>query len=576
MAHIDVRDLGRLTAIGAVLARHGFGGLFRSAIGARAPELAEATSNGEAGPATAPWAVRVRSVLVELGPTFVKLGQVLSVRPDIVPQALIDELRTLQDDVPPEPWDAVRPAIEEELARPIDTFFESFEPTCVASASIAQVHFAVLRDGSPVAVKVQRPGIRQVIRSDLHILYTLAHLVEGQIQLPGVYTPVAIVQEFESAILQELDFLQEASAAERFRKNFEKDPGIGAPRVHRPLCSSRLLVMDRVVGTPLSALTREDKRTPELMRRLVDATLRQVFDHGFFHGDPHPGNLFCTEDGRLLFLDFGLCGTLTAEMRDVLVTSLASLVFQDAETLALTIYRVGGLEGHVDLRAFRSEIERLMHKYRGASLRQLSTHASLVEVIELASRYKIRLLPEYAILARAASIIDGMLRGLLPDEDPVELVRPFTARMVSERMAPDRMANDALRMLVQAQGSLRGLPVQVQQLLTDLERGQLTIRTRDQEAEGLREAVRDAAFRLSLALCAMALLTSGALLLATWSPQPYGIPIMAVAGIFLTVTAVMLWLGLVAHTLLGEQLRLRSLRRLSLGVARFFFGGRRQ
>ncbi|MCB9759279.1 MAG: AarF/ABC1/UbiB kinase family protein [Alphaproteobacteria bacterium] len=577
MAHIDVRDLGRLRAITSVLVRYGFGSLLDATGLLDDPELAEAAESSTVHTAAGrSWAARLRQVLVELGPTFVKLGQVLSVRPDIVPQVLIEELRTLQDDVPPAPWDEVGALVREELHARIDDVFEDFAETPVASASIAQVHFATLRGGGPVAVKVQRPGIQATIRSDLHILYTLAHLVEGRLELPGVYTPVAIVQEFEQAIRQELDFLQEASAAERFGRDFRDVDQVAVPKVLRRYSSSRLMVMERLSGRPLSTFSRGDPAVAELCNALVDATIRQVFDHGFFHADPHPGNLFVLEDGRLGFLDFGLCGTLTAEMRDTLITVLSSLVFQDAETLALTIYRVGGVEGQVDLRAFRSEIERMMQKYHGASLSDLSTTASLVEFVELASRYQIRLVPEYALLARAASIVDGILRGFVPDLDPVALVRPHASRLVTERLSPERVAADALKVLVQAQDGLRGLPIQLNQLLLDLERGRLSIITRDAEAERDRELLADATLRLSLALCAVATLISGAVLLAAWSPAPYGVPVAGIVGLIAVGGAGALWLGLVAHTLLGEHLRPRSLRRQALAVLRFFLGDRRR
>ena len=565
MAHIDVRDLGRVREIAGVLARHGFGG-FLSTAGW------EEYTDVEVGETTEPWAIRIRDVLVELGPTFVKLGQVLSVRPDMVPQALIQELQKLQDEVPPVSWDEASEVLVDELGCPADTVFESIEHEAVASASIAQVHLATLRDGGHVAVKIQRPGIQATIRSDLHILHTMATLIEGRVALPGVYTPVAIVQELERAILQELDFLQEGRNAARFRECFEEDPWIVVPAIHGRWTSSRVLVMERIVGTPMSAVADSDGRLRPTLHRLVDSTVAQIFDHGFFHADPHPGNLLLTEDGKLAFLDFGLCGSLTAEMRHVLVTCIVSLVFQDAETLSLCIYHAGGIDGRVDLKQFRGEIERLMQKYHGASLADLSTQASLVEFVQVASKYQIKLVPEYALLARASSIVDGILRQRAPDSDPVELIRPHARRMMAERLDPERVSADLMRIVIGAQGGFKQLPTQLNQLLLDLERGQLRIVTADPDAPALRTEIRLAALRLSLALCAMALLISGTLLLTTWTPEPGGVPVLFILGWLVLVVAVAMWAGLVTVTLFGDQLRPEWWRRKASAVLRFFMG----
>ncbi|MCP4805437.1 MAG: AarF/ABC1/UbiB kinase family protein [Proteobacteria bacterium] len=567
MAHIDVRDLGRVREIAGVLTRHGFGGLLQAAGWDQYADVAEIDDDGS-------WAVRTREVLVELGPTFVKLGQTLSVRPDMVPQALITELQKLQDDVPPVGWDEAQEVLLSELGCPLDQVFEEVEETSVASASIAQVHLARLVGGEQVAIKIQRPGIQQTIRSDLHILHSLATLLDGRLTLPGVYTPVAIVRELERAILQELDFQQEARNAARFRECFAQDDWVVVPRIHARWTSSRLLVMERIVGVPLSQVADDDGRLRPTLHHLVDATVAQIFEHGFFHADPHPGNLLLTEDGKLAFLDFGLCGSLTADMRDTLVTVIVSLVFQDAETLALCIYHAGGLEGRVDLKAFRGEIERMMMKYHGASLRDLSTQASLVEFIQVASAFQIKLVPEYALLARASSIVDGILRSRAPDSDPVELIRPHAKRLMTERMAPERVSAEMMKMLVQAQGGFKQLPTQLNQLLLDIDRGQLRFITQDPESDLLREEIRNAALRMSLALCAMALLVSGSVLVTTWDPRPLDVPLTFVAGVIALGVAVAMWVGLVTHILLGNQLRPEAWRRRLAAVVRFFAGSR--
>ena len=565
MPHMDIRDLGRLREITTVLARHGFGHLLRGA---------GLEVEGEPIDARLPVGRRIRMVLTDLGPTFVKLGQVLSVRPDIVPRDILDELEKLQDEVPPAPFDEVRAALEVELGGSIADRFSAFDPEPMASASIAQVHRAVLLDGTEVAVKVQRPDIEGRIRSDLHILYSLAQVVSGRLDLPGVYTPVGIVQEFDAAIRQELDFVQEARAADRFRRNFEGDDAVTAPLIYGELSTSRVLIMELFRGRRIGALRGEQDAARVALRKLIDASYKQVFEHGFFHGDPHPGNVMVLEDGRLGFLDFGLTGTLTAEMQDVIVSVFVALVQQDPESLALTLYRAGATDGRVDLKGFKREIERLMVKYHGATLEQLGEKASLVEFIQVAARFRIRLVPEYAILTRAASILDGIARELIPDADIVEEVRPYAARLAASRLAPDRLTSDALRLLQHAQLAMRDVPIGLNQLMVDLERGNLAIRTVDPEAEVLREEIRHAGVRVALAMSGSALLLCGTLLLLPLAGLPYGSLVTTVGAVMLGAGAVGTFAGLFGHYLFAARIHPREWRRRALAIFRFFVGGR--
>ncbi len=563
MAHISVHDLPRVRDVALVLAQHGFGEL------ARIVGVETKTSASQA-----PVALRIRLALADLGPTFIKLGQVLSVRPDILPQAVLEELTTLQDNAPTVDFPAIRTLIEEELRAPMDSVFRSFEELPVASASIAQVHIAILLDGREVAVKVQRPGIEKTLRSDLHILYTLARLVEGQVAIPGLYTPVEIVQEFETALAGELDFLQEARAAARFRASHQGVAGIAVPVIHRDLCTRRMLVMERMTGKRLNAIESGSPEGRAAMRRLIESWYLQLFEHGFFHGDPHPGNLMVQDDGTLVFLDFGLTGTLTGEMQDVMTSVFTGLVFKDAESVALAIYRAGATRERVDLKAFRGEVQRMMQKYEGASLAQLSTASSLTEFIEIAARYRIQLPREFAVIARATSIVDGIAKRLLPDVDIVSEVRPLAQRLVAHRFGPERLGADAFRVLQHAQAAFRDVPTQANQLLLDLERGRIAITAKDPEAEELRMEIRHAAIRISLALCALALLISGTILIAPWAPAPWGVPLLAICGIGVCGVASLMFVGLAVHWLFATRFHPRDWRRRALAVVRFFVGER--
>lgn len=564
MPHINVQDLGRIRRIAAVLVRHGFGHLVR---------LAGLEVEGAPLDEKLPMARRLRMVLSDLGPTFVKLGQVLSVRPDIVSQDIIAELSLLQDRVPPAPFEKVRASLEADLGATLSERFRDFEEKPLASASMAQVHRAVLADGRAVAVKVQRPGIEEAIRSDLHILYSMAHLLTGRVELPAMYSLVEIVQEFDAALTDELDFLQEARAARRFRTNFRDVPGITAPQVHVEASTRRVLVMELLEGQPISALlgrggaprelSEDDGRA--LMKKVTEATYQQVFEHGFFHGDPHPGNMMLLDDGRLAFIDFGLTGRITREMQDTIMSIFTGLVFQDADAVAMALLRAGATDGPVDVKAFRAEIARLMAKYHGASLKELSETSTLTELVTVSSRHRIRLVPEYAVLARAVSLIDGLARELIADVDIVAEVRPYAVRMVGSRLSPERLSGEAFRSLQQAQIALRDVPLQLNQLMLDLEGGRLRIEAIDPESEALRRSVHFAGLRLAAATCGAATLLSGALLLGLLGASPAGL-----LGLMMMAAGAFTFAGLVLHTLVAERIHPRELRKVVVGVVRFF------
>lgn len=559
--------------IASALAKNGFGHVF-NVIG-----LGQHLPAGKSESSTAPYARRIRQVLVDLGPTFVKLGQVLSVRPDILPEDVLAELETLQDKVPPMSLSEVRTAIESELGRPLEDVFELLDPVPLGAASIAQVHRAKLIGGHEVAVKVQRPGIGPIIESDLSILYTLASYTEGRWALPGVYTPTAIVREFDLAIHKELDFLQELRAAERMARAFESHPEVHIPRVFPQWSTKRLLVMELIRGRSLHdaiEAARPDERN-RLAHQLMDITYRQVFEHGFFHGDPHPGNILVDEQGRLALIDFGVTGLLTGAMQDTILLAFTSLVFRDADTFAMTVYRAGATSERIDLRAFRDECEMMMVKYYGVSLDEIASRSTLVEVVQLASRYRINLPPEFAIAARSVGLIEGAIRKLLPGVDIVSEVQPYAQRLMRNRFSPERLAGDAAKLVFQAQGHLKEFPTQLTQVLMDLEAGRLRVNTRDEEVatvlraelDALRTEINLGGLRVSLALMASTVTLGALLFLASWSPQPWGIPLFGLAGFLVLGLGLGLFGALGVHVFFARFLDLRVWRNRFVALLRF-------
>jgi ubiquinone biosynthesis protein len=564
---LHLQDLPRVNQIAAVLAKNGLGHLLHL-IGLRAP--LEAGSED-----STPFARRLRQSLVDLGPTFVKLGQVLSVRPDILPDAVLKEFQTLQDRVPPMPFEDVRDVVESELQLTIAEVFDEFDDICLGSASIAQVHRARLKDGREVAVKLQRKGIERMIRSDLSILYSLARLIENNnIVLPGLYTPTAIIREFDAAIREELDFGYELKNCEKMAANFRDVEDVVIPKVVRQWSTRRVFMLDLVEGRPLKHVMEEAsvEEGHRIAHQIMEATYQQVFEHGFFHGDPHPGNLFVSPDGKLVFLDFGIAGTLSGAMQDTIVAAFTSMVFRDAEALAMSVYRAGATKQRIDLRQFIDECQRMMVKYHGASLDDIANRATFVEVVQLCMRFHISLPAEFAVLSRAIALIEGEVRALMPGIDIVAEVNPYARRLMAKRFAPERLAHDLGRMMVMTQAHLKDLPTQFNQVLLDLEGGSITIITKDPDAPRLREEIRSAVLRLALAALAstVSLVSALFIVMSVWYPGWLGAIFFGLVGVGLLGTGSSLFGALGIHVLFAGLFNLTLWRQRFMSVLRFF------
>ena len=509
----QLRDLARAREIVRVLARHGFGQLIAAMPLNKLPGLG--LFKPEEGEGELPTQERLVQAFQELGPSFVKLGQMLSTRQDLLPAEYIEAFSSLQDRVEPFFGRVARQMVEEALEAEIEALFAEFSPEPVASASIAQVHRARLHTGEEVAIKVQRPGIERTLRSDINILYTLAELVEDQLDL-GVYTPAAIVEAFDRAVSLEVDFLNQAANVETFGAAMADLEGVHVPRVYRPLSDRRVLTMEWIDGVKLTRFDSSGADRRVLMKRLVAASYEQIYVHSIFHADPHPGNLVVDGDSVLTYLDFGLVGRITPEMRDILEALFVGVIFGDAEGCARAIYRAGSADGRVNLRDLAGRIEDLLDRYAGTSLSQQDTGRIALELLDLCREYKLRLPQEYALLARASAALDGIARALVPDWNMMEEVRPYASRLAAERLDPERMGGELFRSTLSVGTFLREMPRQVEQVLTDLERGTFELtavtpaveqleRTIDRMGRSLVFGVGVSAFLLSASILVAAL-----------------------------------------------------------------------
>ena len=556
-----VRDLGRLRQIALVVIRHGFGELLErtrlsDALGRKVEGSVDAA---QASKATA---ARFRDMLAELGPSFVKLGQVLSSRPDLLPATWIDELRTLQDRVPPVPIEQVREQISLSLGQPAEALFASIEDEPLASASIAQAHKAITHDGETVVIKVQRPGIEDTIHADLGILYYGAQLLEAVIEETGVYGPVGLVDEFERSLIEELDFLNEARNIQAFAERCADLPQLRVPKVYESLCGPRVLTLEFLDGSKITeASPPHDPRA--LAHALIESGFQLLFRHGIFHGDPHPGNLLVLADGRIGVIDFGLVGRLTPQMQENVVLLVIAVALRDADSVARLIYRLGIPEGRTNLSQFRDEIDALLRRYLGRSLKQVRSQEVMRELLDLAVRYRIKLPKEYALLAKAMMTLEGIVRELDPDLDLMSFGMPYAKELLQGRLDPGALlqAGVGMRQLLRLSTVLQDVPGQLSQILVDLEGGRFTVHTRSPELVPIERAVRGLGITVFLGLLASGFVTGAFLSLSSLRGELLGIP----AGFWLAAFALgsagaLFWIALSWSTLHGRVRKIRLSR----------------
>ena len=481
-----VRDLDRARQISFVLVKHGFGEV-AARIGFGGGEKAEKTEGGTdaVDSSRGTLAERLRLVLQELGPSFVKLGQIVSTRPDIIPEDVITELKKLQDSVPPFDGAEARSIIESQLGAPIEEVFSVFDEKPLASASIAQVHRAKLKTpegDADVAIKVQRPNIRNTIERDIDLLYWFAHAVERAIPESKTYNPVELVREFDRSITAELDFVQEAENAERFAKNFEGNPHVKFPAVYRAASGKRVLTLEFLDGRKIERALAEGVDGKLLAHHAVELVINMIFDHGFFHADPHPGNILIlgTNEAPVIgMLDLGLVGHLSPAMRDRAIDMMVAAVREDMDGLADALHAIGKPSRKVDQMAFRADVTMLSRKYLGKSIKEIEMAGLISDLVTGAIRHGIDMPPDFLMVGKSLMTIEGIGRQLDPDLDVFNEMKPHFLRLLAKRYSPDKIGADLLKGFVRVSGMAGNMPEQLAEILEDLRKGHLLVKTTD-------------------------------------------------------------------------------------------------
>jgi ubiquinone biosynthesis protein len=510
------QDLNRLRQIAAAVVKHGFGAyLARTRLKDELPRDAALPVGEPLPPPDRDTAARFRALLAELGPTFTKLGQLLSSRPDLLPAHWVEELEALQDDCSPLPLSEIRREVERGLGRPVEELFAELDDAPLASASNAQVHRARTHAGALVVVKVQRPHIREQIESDLALLYYLAKLLEAVVEETGVYTPTGIIEEFDRTVHEELDFGNEARNAIAMALAAHGRDFLVIPKVHAELSCATVLTLDYVEGTKVSEVTAEGGFDVErVARNVIEAAFRQLFEDGLFHGDPHPGNILVLPGNRIALLDFGLVGRLSRIQQDALVTLIVAVALRDPDSVARVLNRIGVPDEHSPIAEFRDDIRHILDRYLGLKLDEIRTATLLRDLLDLAVRHRIRIPKEYAVLAKASIAVEGIIRRLYPRLDILEVGLPYAKELLLARFNPSDASSALMKSLLKLQGLAEDVPGQLSQILVDLEGGKFRVNVASEDVERVGGHVRALGVMLYLGLLAAALTVGGLVVLA--------------------------------------------------------------
>jgi ubiquinone biosynthesis protein len=542
------KDLGRLRQITGVIAKYGYAEFIR-----RSPELTgdlhgvdlEHGQGGNGVPRTRETAPRrFRMMLQELGPTFIKFGQVLSARPDLVSPRYVEELKTLQDRCEPLAFSDIEGAIRDGLGADLTALFKEIDRRPLATASIAQVHRGVTLNGDAVVIKVQRPHIADEVNSDITIMYRLAKFLDSIIEESAMAEPVGIVREFERALNQELNFEIEAANLREFKKLHEPRADIVIPTVYPELSSATVLTMSFLDGVPFSRLPPEVDKKP-IAERIVREAFDEVFIDGVFHADPHPGNLMLLKDGRYGILDLGVLGRLTPQMRETLVVLALAIAVRDADTVARTLYRLGQGDERISISSVRDDTVAVFDKYLNRSIREVDATVLLQDLLMLAMKHKIRVPAEYTMLARAGGTIEGIVREFHPDIDVAKVATPYAEKLLLGRVAPDNVQGGLYKALLQLQGMSQDVPIQLSQILSDLSSGNFNVAVGGRQVEKLTSAILVGSTVVAGAILGGAFIIGTFVALASAEWKILGVPVTAIAGA-VSAGTIIFWLSVYA------------------------------
>jgi len=419
---------------------------------------------------------KLRDTLQQLGPTFIKLGQIASSRNDLIPKEITDELEKLQDDVFPIPYEKIEATLEEELHAPIHVLFAHFNIEPIATASIGQVHIATLHTGEEVAVKIQRPSIETTMQTDLEILHDFSKFLEDHFAWARAYQIRDMVDEFAFSLKNELDYMNEGRNAEKIAKQLADNEAVHVPIIYWQYTTKKVLTMEMIHGIKVNnydKLEAHDYDKRKIAKTITDAMFEQIFIDGFFHGDPHPGNIYILPMNRVVFLDFGMVGQLTEEMRYHFTSLVINLQLGNAKGIVKTFGKLGMMTNETDRSSLLRDVEYLIAKYYDIPMKQIKLGAVIKEVFDIAYEHELQLPNEISILGKTIITIEKIISGLDPTFSIMSAVEPFGKRLIQERMQPSFIAKKTWEQVMDNAEILSELPQDVKDVATTLKKGKL-------------------------------------------------------------------------------------------------------
>ncbi len=481
-----------------------------------------------------PEGVRLRILLTELGPSFIKLGQFLSGRADIFPPNILQELEKLQDRVPPVPFSEAKKEIRKGLGRPLGQVFSSIEPTPLGNASIGQVHRATLLSGRKVVIKVQRPGVEKIIQEDIKLMKLLARLVERYLPgSAGVYKPTDIVKQFSRMITKELDYRREAWNLEKTRNCFEGDPNIYIPKTHLEYTTKTVLVQDFVVGKKMNTISKKAVK-PEIVEKIVGAYLKQVLVFGIYQADPHLGNIFLRKDGTIGIIDFGAVGSIDKQMKERMGEWFSTVIHKDIEGMVNVVSDIGVLTAETNRRELREDVSEFVHEYIDIPIEELTFKKVYGDMTEIIRRNKLKFPPRFLLLIRAFATAEGMVKKFHPTFNLVSFSAPFIAKLDAERNRPKRKLVKTTDKLGELSRFLTLLSPSVTDIVEKTSEGKMKFELGHSNLESEVSKLDSAVNKVALSAIVSALIIGSSLVLVSdTGPMFYGFPAVGVAGMII-------------------------------------------
>lgn len=536
----SMRKVKRSKDVLTILVRNGFGGLVETLRHKRGKASIGGEDSGEETRSLRlTRAERMRKVIEELGPTYVKLGQVLSTRSDLVPPDLLAELAKLQDQVGSFPFDEVRRIVEVELGQPLEVVFESFECNPLASASLGQVHRARL-NGQDVAVKVQRPGIRETVDADIKVMMRLANQLERYVDGWAIYQPVRVVKEFAQSIEEELDYQIEATHQERFAERFQDDSTVHVPRVFRRATTSRVLTMEFIDGikvSDLKALRAANMDLEKVARRGFHFVIQQTLVDGFFHADPHPGNIFVLSNNVVCFIDFGMMGRLSQKVRDDFVELVYHVIDQKPTQVTEALLRLTTSEVGITAPELERDVAQLLDAYAGRPLCKIDLSVLLGRISVFLDQHGLRIPPDLYLMLKAIIQIQATAVALAPEFDLAKEAEPHVRRVFLDRYRPRRLAEETAAVSREFVSMLRDAPATMSQLSRVVEGGGIRVKVEQDSMARMLSANDRIANRIAFAFVLGASLVGSAIIAAAKIPPTWnGISLLGLGGFLVTLT----------------------------------------